>query len=162
MTTADSISSHLVKTLTASEGLNEFFENSIPYLAESFGANRAILIDFRENTGRFNLLHFIGYNQQGRFELQRRVHEMDVPRALSEKSAYFSDGNSRLLYLPLYFLSTLEAVVVFEADSPIELNAERLEIGKIASKFIGLLMSSSRLSINQTGLVDFNDLQRAR
>jgi len=83
VTTADSISSHLVKTLTASEGLNEFFENSIPYLAESFGANRAILIDFRENTGRFNLLHFIGYNQQGRFELQRRVHEMVLPRALS-------------------------------------------------------------------------------
>src|SRR5262249_18995898 len=33
---------------------------------------------------------------------------------------------------------------------------------KIVSKFVGLLMSSSRLSINQGGVVDLNDLQRAR
>src|SRR5207247_1386792 len=66
------------------------------------------------------------------------------------------------MYLPLYFVTTLEALIVFEADEPIELTPVRREIAKIASKFIGLLMSSNRLSINQTGIVDFNDLQRAR
>jgi len=156
----EGIANHLVRTLTRTTGLNEFFETAIPLLAQAFGASRALLIDFRENTGRFDLLNFHGYENHGRFELQHRVRDMDLQRALAQKDPYGENG--KLLYVPLYFATTLEAVIVFEASEPITLTPNRLQIALIVSKFVGLLMSSSRLSINQTGIVDFNDLQRAR
>jgi hypothetical protein len=157
----EGIANHLVRTLTRTTGLNEFFETAIPLLAQAFGASRALLIDFRENTGRFDLLIFHGYENHGRFELQHRVRDMDLQRALAQKDPYAGE-NGKLLYVPLYFATTLEAVIVFEASEPITLTPNRLQIALIVSKFVGLLMSSSRLSINQTGIVDFNDLQRAR
>jgi sigma-B regulation protein RsbU (phosphoserine phosphatase) len=157
---AETISSRLVKTLTSTEGLNEFFEVAMPLLTETFGADRAMLIDYRENTGHFDLLHFSGYGQHSRFELQHLVHSLDVRRSLSQQEPYLIGGN--LLCVPLYFMSALEAVIVFESQSAIFLTDERAGIARIVSKFIGLLMSSKRLLINQTGQVDFNDLQRAR
>src|SRR5262245_28351385 len=157
----EGIANHLVQTLTRTTGLNEFFETAIPLLAQAFGASRALLIDFRENTGRFDLLNFHGYENHGRFELQHRVRDMDLQRALAQKEPYAGE-NGKLLYVPLYFATTLEAVIVFESSEPITLTPNRLQIAVIVSKFVGLLMSSSRLSINQTGIVDFNDLQRAR
>ena len=157
-----SIPNHLVQALTSTESLNQFCESVIPLLARSFGASRAILIDYRENTGHFDVLYFVGYPDQGRFQLQHRVRDMDAQKALTEKEPYFSGGNPNLMYLPLYFTAALEALIVFESDTPIELTPERIEVARTASKFIGLLMSSNRLSINQTGVVDFNDLQRAR
>jgi hypothetical protein len=157
----EGIANHLVQTLTQTTSLNEFFENAIPLLAQTFGASRAILIDFHENTARFDLLNFHGYENHGRFELQHRVHGMDLQKALRQKEPYFGE-NATLLYVPLYFATTLEAVIVFEAAEPIRLTPSRRETAQIVSKFVGLLMSSSRLSINKTGLVDLNDLQRAR
>src|SRR5262249_46917051 len=64
--------------------------------------------------------------------------------------------------LPLYFASTLEALIVFESDSPMEFTPARQQIARVVSKFVGLLMSSSRLGINKAAMVDLNDLQRAR
>ncbi|MBI4473615.1 MAG: serine/threonine-protein phosphatase [Acidobacteria bacterium] len=162
MSAAEHVSAHLIRTLTATDGLNDFFEKTIPLLATHFGAECVQVVDYRENTGHFDLLYFIGYSNRSRFELQRRLGELDIQRSLTETEPYFAGNDDRRLYLPLYFMSTLEAVIIFEAESPITLTAAGREVAKVASKFIGLLMSSSRLAINQTGGVDINDLHRAR
>src|SRR5207302_10449808 len=102
----------------ATTGLNDFFENALPRIAESFGSRRVMLVDYHENTDHFDLLHFEGYPKQARFDLQRALLSMDVQRALSEKGPYFSGDAPRLVYLPLYFTTTLEALIVFETDAP--------------------------------------------
>jgi serine phosphatase RsbU (regulator of sigma subunit) len=156
------IANHLVQSLIHTDGLNHFFENAIPLLAESFGADRAILVDYRENTSRFDLLLWTGYPMQSRFDLQRRVAGMDFQTAIIEREPFLAKDSKNLLILPLYFLTTLEAVLVFESSEAIELTSLRRDIAKIISKFVGLLMSSNRLSINQAGGVDLTDLERAR
>lgn len=157
-----SIAVALVQSLTASAGINDFCERILPLLAHALGARRSVLIDYRENTGRFDLLHFSGYASEGRYELQHRIREMSLQRALEGKLPFFGADDRLQLYLPLYFSTTLEALLVFEAESAIDLDAERLEVCKMAAKFVGLLLSSSRLGVNQAGVVDLNDLQRAR
>jgi serine phosphatase RsbU (regulator of sigma subunit) len=107
-------------------------------------------------------LHFGGYQKQARFDLQRALVSMNLERALTERHAYFLGDDRNRLYLPLYFASTLEALIVLESDLAIELTPVRQQIARVVSKFIGLLMSSSRLGINHSALVDSNDLQRAR
>src|SRR3954470_21957721 len=102
------ISNHLVQTLVNTSGLNEFFENAIPLLAESFGADRAILIDYRENSSRFDLLLWTGYPAQSRFDLQRRIADMNLEKAILQKEPFLSQDDPKLLFLPLYFLTTLE------------------------------------------------------
>jgi Stage II sporulation protein E (SpoIIE) len=156
------VASDLVHTMCAANGLNEFFENALPPIAGAFGAKRVTLIDYQENTNHFDLLHFGGYQKQARFDLQRALVSMDLERALTERQAYFLGDDRKRLYLPLYFASTLEALIMLEADSAIELTPVRQQIARVVSKFIGLLMSSSRLGINHRPLVDANDLQRAR
>jgi Stage II sporulation protein E (SpoIIE) len=156
------VASDLVHTMCAANGLNEFFENALPPIAGAFGAKRVTLIDYQENTNHFDLLHFGGYQKQARFDLQRALVSMDLERALTEGQAYFLGDDRKRLYLPLYFASTLEALIMLEADSAIELTPVRQQIARVVSKFIGLLMSSSRLGINHRPLVDANDLQRAR
>jgi Stage II sporulation protein E (SpoIIE) len=156
------VASDLVHTMCAANGLNEFFENALPPIAGAFGARRVILIDYQENTNHFDLLHFGGYQKQARFDLQRALVSMDLERALTERQAYFLGDDRKRLYLPLYFASTLEALIMLEADPAIELTPVRQQIARVVSKFIGLLMSSSRLGINYRPLVDANDLQRAR
>jgi len=160
--TSERTAQDLVRTLCATNGLNEFFEMALPEIAEAFGARRAVLIDYHENTNRFDTLHFWGYPPQSRFEVQRRIQSLDLGNALKEKGPFFPAGGPTRLCLPLYFLSTLEAVLLFEADFPIEITRLRREIAAVVSKFVGLLMSSSRLSINQSSIIDANDLQRAR
>jgi sigma-B regulation protein RsbU (phosphoserine phosphatase) len=156
------VASDLVHIMCAANGLNEFFENALPPIAETFGAKRSMLIDYHENTNHFDLLHFGGYQKQARFDLQRALVSMNLERALTERQAYFLGDDRNRLYLPLYFASTLEALIVLEADLAIELTPVRQQIARVVSKFIGLLMSSSLLGINHSALVDSNDLQRAR
>src|SRR5262249_52018332 len=108
---AERIANHFVQTLASTDGLNPFFEMALPLLAESLGATRSILIDYRKRPGKSDLLHFGGDPQQSRFELQRQILEMDVQRALFERKPYFS-GSANRLYLPLYFTTTLEALLV--------------------------------------------------
>src|SRR5262249_466877 len=148
--------------MCAARGLNEFLENALPPVTRAFGADRVMLIDYRDNTKRFDLLHFGGYHKQSRFDLQRGLPFMELDKAFSQTTAYFADGNRKPLYVPLYFSTSLEALIVFKPDPAIELTTQRVEIAKVVSKFLGLLMSSSRLGINRNGLVDLNDLQRAR
>lgn len=156
------ISSHLVETLVSTQSLNEFFERAMPALATAFGASRGILVDYRENTGHFDLLRFAGYGERARFELQHRLKDFELEKALEQREPYLGESNARLLFLPLYFTDTLEAIVVLESDQPIELTAARRQAALVVSRFVGLLMSSNRLAINKSGIVDFDDLQRAR
>jgi hypothetical protein len=160
--TADIIATHLVHTLTATDGLNAFFENAIPQLAEVFGADRALLIDYRETTGRFVLMHWFGYPGRSRFDLQHQAAQLEVQRALEDNEPFYSVGNRNRLYVPLYFVNTLESVIVFEAAVPIELTPLRRDIARMMSKFIGMMMSSNRMLFNQVGLIDLDDLHRAR
>jgi serine phosphatase RsbU (regulator of sigma subunit) len=159
--TPERISSFLVDALMSTWSLNAFLARVIPEVSAAFGASRGMLLDYRENTGRFDLLYFAGYSEQARFELQRRLREMDLAKAVEQKQPYMGP-NSGTMFLPLYFMEILEAVIVIETDGAIELTPERLRIAAIVSRFVGLLMSSNRLSINQTGVIDFDDLERAR
>src|SRR5262249_47897952 len=142
-------------------GLNAFFEKGIPVLAQSFDADRAMLVDFRETTGRFVLMYWFGYAGSSRFDLQRHVTELTLEKTQTEREPFLDNANRRL-YLPLYFVNALESVIVFESDLPMELTAPRVEIAKMVSKFVGMMMSSNRLPFNQQGLVDLDDLNRAR
>src|SRR5262249_45717900 len=45
---------------------------------------------------------------------------------------------------------------------PVALTSESREVLLTVSKFLGLVMSSGRLPINQRGLIDASDLQKAR
>jgi len=159
---SEKLSADLVQILCAANGLNDFFERSFPRIAEAFAAQRIILIDYHENTNVFDLLHFYGYSEQARFELQRSLRSMELQRALSTTEPYFADTDPNHLYLPLYFMTTLEALLIVEADMPVELTPSRRDMAKVISKFVGLLMSSSRLAINQAAVMDIDDLRRAR
>ena len=160
--TPERISSFLLDTLVSTNSLNNFLESAIPEISAVFGASRGILLDYRENTARFDLLHFAGFSEQARFELQHRLKEMDLTKAVEQRQPYLGESNPAMLFLPLYFTETLEAVIVLESDGLIELTHQRLRIAGIVSRFVGLLMSSNRLSINQAGGIDFDDLERAR
>lgn len=152
----------LVHALCVSTGLNDFFETAFRPIAQAFGAQRVMLVDYHENTNVFDLLHFEGYSRQARFELQRSLRSMDLQTALVDREPYFAGGDLGRLYVPLYFMTTLEAVLVLDSDDPIDLTFQRRQAAKVVSRFVGLLMSSGRLAINQSAMMDVNDLHRAR
>src|SRR5262245_51655341 len=156
------VSNHLTRTLNDSNSLNGFLERALPPIARLFGAARTILIDYHEDTDRFDLLHFAGYPESARFELQHRLKNMDLERALKQKDPYIDAVDPPLAYVPLYFTETLEALLVLESREPVALSSESCEVLLTVSKFLGLVMSSGRLPINQRGLIDVSDLQKAR
>ena len=118
--TPERISSFLMDTLVSTNSLNNFLESAIPEISAVFGASRGILLDYRENTARFDLLHFAGFSEQARFELQHRLKEMDLTKAVEQRQPYLGESNPAMLFLPLYFTETLEAVIVLESDGLIE------------------------------------------
>jgi serine phosphatase RsbU (regulator of sigma subunit) len=156
------VSSHLTRTLNDSGSLNAFLERALPPIAGLFGAGRTILIDYQENTNHFDLLHFSGYPESSRFELQHRLKNMDLERSLKQKDPFVDVVDPRMVYVPLYFTEPLEALLVLESSMPIVLTDESREVLLTASRFMGLVMSSGRLSINQQWLVDASDLEKAR
>src|SRR2546428_11805895 len=99
----DRIPSFLVDTLVSTNSLNEFFERALPQVAAAFDAARGILIDYRENTGRFDLLHFVGYGDRARNILQNQLHKDELKRAVDQKDPYLSESDPGRLFLPLYF-----------------------------------------------------------
>jgi serine phosphatase RsbU (regulator of sigma subunit) len=137
-------------------------ERILPRAADVFGTARVCLVDYYEQSHRFELIHFEGYPPDSRFELTRRFLEMEVSRATMETSPYWSRQNPRLLCVPLYFRRILEAVLVFEGDAPIELSEPRRELAQLLSKALGLFMSSARLEVNRELLLHASDLQKAR
>lgn len=156
------LSGFLTYLLTQTTSLNAFMGTALPVIGEIFHTNRIALVDYHEDTDHFNLLFFAGYAPDARHALQRRLGEMQVRRALDERSPFCSERNPNLLIIPCYFRDVLEALVVFEGDTPIEITAARGECSLVISRFLGLFMSSSRLEVNRAQLVDSEDLQRAR
>ncbi len=142
------------------ECLHRFFEA----IAASLAVPQLVLYDYDEAAGVFELLYFSGYRANARAELVRRLHTMNLQRALRERNPYWLDERHEQLIVPLYFHDTLEAVLLMEsAGRPLELDQERLAACKLISKFLGLFMSSNRLPVNQRqrGIV-ITDLERAR
>lgn len=156
------LSQALVRELVLRPALNEFMERALPLVGDVFGAAKVILIDYREHFDRFDVLYFEGYPSDALYSLGRRLGEMEVRTALSSRQPYHSSKNPGLLAIPLYFRDILEAILVLEASDPIELTAARRESAQVASRFIGVVMSSTRLAVNREQLVDRNDLHRAR
>lgn len=154
----------LARQLVADSALNDFMEDVLPPIAARFGAERVSLIDYYEHTDRFELLFFRGYPSDARYQLQRRLGEMEIRRALIEKAPFRSRQNARLLIIPCYFHEILEAAVVCESDDefPAELSPAQCELSALVSRFLGLFMSSARLEVNRHQVMDPYDLRRAR
>lgn len=152
----------LTNKLVRMTSLNDFMEEALPWIGRIFGTSKVILVDYREQTDRFVLLHFEGYAPEAHYGLQRKMYAMDLRQALRTAQPYHSATEPRLLCVPLYLREILEAVLVLEGDSPIELSESRLETSRVASKFLGLFMSSTRLEVNRDQLIDSQDLQKAR
>src|SRR5438552_1002267 len=108
---AEKVASDLVHALCAANGLNDFFENTLPSVARLFSASRVVLIDYHESTNQFDVLHFVGYSERARFELQRGLRSMELQKALSQREPYYSGDDLTRLYLPLYFETLLEALI---------------------------------------------------
>src|SRR5262245_14830840 len=133
------VSAHLTHALNTAASLNEFLERALPPLAHLFGTSRTMLIDYHENTHHFDLLHFGGFAESSRFELQQRLRTLELSRALSQKEPFFDATPPGFLYIPLYFTDTLEALLVLESPDAPQLNAENREVLLTVSKFLGLV-----------------------
>src|SRR4030095_14808856 len=91
-------------------------------------------------------------------------HTLDIRRALGERAPYWQDESGRRLIVPLYFQETLEPVSRLEGAAESALG-QALEnpVFKLISRFLGLLMSSSRLPVNrQREAFQPFDLEQAR
>ena len=152
----------LMGHLIEAASLNQYMQLVLPKIGRLFGSEKLCLVDYYEHTDQFALIHFEGYPPDSRFSLQRRMPEMEVRRAGSERQPYRSHANPNLLCIPFYLQDILEAVLVVEGDQPIELSPERSAAAVVISTFLGLFMSSTRLEVNREQLVDFNDLHHAR
>ena len=111
---SDQIARDLVHTLCTTTGLNDFFENALPRIAELFGSRRAMLVDYHENTNHFDLLHFVGYPKQARFDLQRGLLSMDLQKALSEKGPRETGMRSARSLIGLRIIRSLSTTVRIE------------------------------------------------
>ncbi len=154
----------MMNALLRAASLNDFLEVIMPAVGRAFGTDRVTLVDYLEQTDHFDLLHYDGYplRTDTVHELQRSFHQMQLERALKDRHPYNSEINQSFLCIPCYFRDVLEAVLVLESDAPIGLSDELRESGELTSRFLGLLMSSSRLAVNRGQLPDLNDLRRAR
>ncbi len=151
------------RSLLESANLAESMEMILPGVGRVFRTPKVILIDYREHTDHFVLLHYEGYAEpNAHYSLQRRMPKMELRRALDVRRPYSSSLDSRFLCIPLYFRDILEAVLILESESSIELDDIRVECSRVISANLGLLMSSTRLKVNQDHLVDVNDLKQAR
>ncbi len=152
----------LVHELVLKPSLNEFMERALPLVGEVFGCGRVALVDYRERSDRFEVLYFEGYGTESPYAVGRRLGTMEVAKALGIREPYHSGRDPRFLVIPLYFSDILEALVVLEGGERIELTDSRREAATVASRLLGVVMSSTRLAVNREQLVDSDDLQRAR
>lgn len=150
------------RALIDAESLNHYMEMVLPRVGRAFGSPRVALIDYREQSDHYVLLHHEGYPADAHYGLQRRMDEMQVKRALKTRLPFVSGENDCLLCIPLYFRDILEALLVLEFEETVRLPEGCLEVAEVVSKSLGLLMSSTRLKVNQEQMIDMNDLQQAR
>ena len=154
----------LNQALLEGNGMNDFLHRFLLAIGDYFSTSRLVVYDYDEASGVFDLLYFCGYPASARAEMGRRLHHLDVQRALKQRSPYWNDDTRERLVVPLYFQDTLEAILVLEPDNlSIELNQKQTSAFDLVSKFLGLFMSSNRLPVNQRqeALVA-TDIERAR
>ena len=160
----EDLSHDFAEALLEGECGNELLGRVLDGVGRSLAVPRQVLYDYDEHTDTFDLLYFSGYPADARSELGRSLRTLDVRRALTERDPYWPDAPGRQLIVPLYFQEMLEAVLLLEGP---EGQAIDRDLGgrdlKLVSRFLGLLMSSNRLPVNQQRqTVKPFDLERAR
>jgi len=160
----NSLGTSLIHALVDGHGMNEFLHKFLESIGNSLSVSQLALYDYDELTDTFDLLYFCGYPDDFRSDLQKRIHSMDLRRALKERDPYWADPDQWQLLIPLYFQDILEAILLVESEQePLRYGEEeRLKCGVI-SRFLGLFMSSSRLPVNKKAEhLMVTDLERAR
>ncbi|HSR50065.1 MAG TPA: PP2C family protein-serine/threonine phosphatase [Acidobacteriota bacterium] len=152
------------RALIDARNLPEFLEMVLPGIGRIFKTPKTVLIDYREHTDQFVLLHFEGYGPEARHDLQRRMPDMKLRRALELREPYRSSGDPCFLVIPFYLRDILEAVLVLEFEDAADAVLDEVgrEAAQVVSKMLGLLMSSARLKVNQDQTFSTEDLRKAR
>ncbi len=153
-----------VSALLEGSGMNDLLSRFLATIRTTLGLQQQVLYDYDEVEGSFDLLYFAGYPPDHRSELRKRLRALEISHALETAEPFPSKVFPSLLLVPLYFQETLEAVLVLEtAGHSLTLDAPLKGLCRLISRFLGLFLSSSRLSVNQRIISHtLNDLQRAR
>ncbi len=143
--------------------MNDFLHRFLQVIAETLTISRQVLYDYDELANTFDLLYFQGHPADARASLRRRMRELDLERALERRDPYAVAGADRELLVPLYFMDTLEAVLLIELETPTaEDDPELRSAFQLVRRMLGLFMSSSRLPVNERQKAAANPLERAR
>jgi phosphoserine phosphatase RsbU/P len=158
------LSYSLTEALVQGSGMNDFLYRFLQAIGNCLSVTGLVLYDFDEATETFDLLFFCGYPADSRSNLRRRLHTIDLRRAMGQRDPYWLDESRLQLIIPLYFQDTLEAILLLEqADHPLELDETRLAACRVVSRFLGLFMSSNRLPVNRKSTpITSTELERAR
>jgi serine phosphatase RsbU (regulator of sigma subunit) len=154
----------LTCSLLAGEGMTECLHGMMEVIGSTLAAPRLALYDYDEHADAFDLLYFLGYPDEARSALHRRVFTPALRRATERRDPFLLDEEGGLaLAIPLYFHDTAEAVLVLDRETawgPLE---EYRAETRLISRFVGLFMSSRRLPVNvRQEMVAADDLSRAR
>ncbi len=161
---AEKIGQLFARALADGESVNDFLGRFMAAIAATLDVAASVLYDYDETADTFDLLFFSGYPADARSLLHRRMDQLHLGRALTQREPYPVDDTHRELLVPLYFRDTLEAVLLVEhRASPFVMDAATLRACHVVSRFVGLFMSSNRLTVNQQrGSLAARDLERAR
>jgi len=111
----NSLGTSLIHALVDGHGMNEFLHKFLESIGNSLSVSQLALYDYDELTDTFDLLYFCGYPDDFRSDLQKRIHSMDLRRALKERDPYWADPDQWQLLIPLYFQDILEAILLVES-----------------------------------------------
>jgi hypothetical protein len=141
--------------------------DSLRRLLESVGAafdtSQLSLYDYDEQGDCFDLIYFLGFPENSRSDLHRRILRPGLRRALATRDHYLFDETGTILAIPLYFLDTLEAVLLLDSARGWPAAEPTTTKARLVSRFLGLFMSSRRLPVNvEREMATTGDLARAR
>jgi len=161
---SDELGRRFIRALAEGESVNDFLRRFAEAIADVLHVSAAVLYDYDETADTFDLLFFHGHESDARSSLHRQLATLDVARACRQREPYPADASGRRLLVPLYFRNVLEAVLLLERRAePLPVDATTTPALHLISRFVGLFMSSSRLSVNQRRVVArVSDLERAR
>ena len=154
----------LTCSLLAGEGMTDCLHGFLEAIGSALAAPRLALYDYDEHADAFDLFYFLGYPDEARSVLHRRVFTPALRRTTSVRDAFLLDEEGgHALAIPLYFHDTPEAVLVLERDAPWGPLEEHRPETRLISRFVGLFMSSRRLPVNvRQEAAAADDLGRAR
>ncbi len=160
----DELGQRLARALVEGESVNDFLRRFTQAIADVLNVSAVVLYDYDETADTFDLLFFHGYESDARSTLHRQLVTLDVERACRQREPYPADTEGRRLLVPLYFRNVLEAVLLLERGTdPLPVDETTGPALQLISRFVGLFMSSNRLSVNQRKVVArVSDLERAR